>query len=49
MYGSARQAYEAGAKQSVATGQDAAYRAVAAVIREELELAGSAEKINPAV
>ena len=42
-----RQPYEVGLKQSVEAGQAAAYRATVEVITNELEIAGSAPKINP--
>ena len=42
-----RQPYEVASKESVAAGQKAVYEATARVITEELELAGSAQRINP--
>ena len=42
-----RQPYEVGLKQSVEAGQAATYRATVEVITNELEIAGSAPKINP--
>ena len=41
-----RQPYEVGAKQSVAHGQAACYRATVDVITSELQIAGSAARIN---
>jgi len=42
-----RQAYAAASQESVATGQKAVYEATARILTEELELAGSARRINP--
>lgn len=42
-----RQAYEATRSQSVATAQQATYRAAVLLLTEELEVAGSAKRINP--
>ena len=42
-----RQPYEVASKESVAAGQKAVYEATARVITEELELGGSAQRINP--
>jgi ketose-bisphosphate aldolase len=42
-----RQPYEVASKESVAAGQKAVYEATARVITEELELAGSAQRVNP--
>jgi len=42
-----RQAYEEAAQRSVEAGQEAAYRAVLQVIREELEAQGSVSVVNP--
>ena len=42
-----RQAYEQGAKASVAAGREATYLAALHVIREELEVAGSAAVLHP--
>ena len=42
-----RQPYEVASKESVAAGQQAVYDATVRVLTEELELAGSAPRINP--
>jgi fructose/tagatose bisphosphate aldolase len=42
-----RQPFETGSRTSVAEGQEATYRAVTEVIRNELEIAGSARILNP--
>jgi fructose/tagatose bisphosphate aldolase len=42
-----RQPFEVASKESVVAGQKAAYEATVRVLIEELELAGSAQRVNP--
>ena len=44
-----RQPYEAASKESPTTGQEAVYTATVRVVTEELEMAGSVDKIDPQI